>query len=247
MSGTDTRGWEIDVHLEVGPVQLHVELTTDHPIVAIVGPNGAGKTTLLRAIAGAVRPHAGRIALRGRVLHDSAAGIDVPIEARHLGYVPQGYGLFSHLDAADNVAFGLRVRDPSMPRIERRTRARELLARVGADAIAERRPVRLSGGERQRVALARALAIDPAGLLLDEPLAALDVAARRTMRVFLAERLHEGGLPALVVTHDPRDARALDAEVVVLEAGRIVQRGRPDTLAAEPATAFVDELFAHHT
>jgi molybdate transport system ATP-binding protein len=239
---TGDLGWEIDVDVHVGRLRLAVELHTDRRPVAIVGPNGAGKTTLLRVLTGAIKPERGRIVLGGRVLVDTTAGIDVPIEARRLGYVPQGYGLFAHLDAADNVAFGMRTRD--VPKEERRARARALLARMGAEGIADRRPLRLSGGEKQRVALARALAIEPQGLLMDEPLAALDVAARRSMRAFLVERLAADAPPAIVVTHDPRDARALDADVVVLEAGRIVQRGRPDELAAAPATPFVAELFA---
>lgn len=236
---SDTAGWEIEIEAQIGALPLRIELHTSRVPVALVGPNGAGKTTLLRILAGAVRPQSGRIALAGRVLYDSRRGIDVPIESRRLGYVPQGYGLFDHMSALDNVAFGIAA--PT--RAERRERALQLLERLHVGALAERRPAALSGGEKQRVALARALAVEPAALLLDEPLAALDVAARRGTRAFLTEHLKTSAVPGLVVTHDARDVRALDAEVAVLEGGRILQRGGADELAAAPASAFVAELF----
>jgi len=158
-----------------------------------------------------------------------------------VGYVPQGYGLFPHLRVLDNVRFGLA--GSSQRDNGARASALAVLEQLEADHLAERWPDTLSGGERQRVALARALVTEPHILLLDEPLAALDAAARRTMRRRLAERLEESAVPAMVITHDIRDIVALSADVHVMEEGRIVQRGPADALAAHPATEFVAEVF----
>ena len=227
--------------MRVGELDLDVRLDGATRPVALVGPNGSGKTTLLRTIAGAYRPSTGFIAVGDRVLFDSASGIDLPPEERRVGYVPQGYGLFPHLRVLDNVRFGLAAstrRDNGS-----RGSALAVLERLEAGHLAERWPDTLSGGERQRVALARALVTEPRILLLDEPLAALDAAARRTMRRRLAERLEESAVPALVITHDLHDIVALNADVHVMEEGRIVQRGSADALAAHPGTEFVAEVF----
>ena len=227
--------------MQVGALQLDVRLEGGERPVALVGPNGSGKTTLLRTIAGAYRPSAGTIAVGDRVLFDPARGIDLPPEERRVGYVPQGYGLFPHLRVLDNVRFGLA--GASRRDNGARASALAVLGQLGAVHLAERWPDTLSGGERQRVALARALVIEPRILLLDEPLAALDAAARRAMRRRLAEHLAESAVPALVVTHDVHDIAALNADVFVIEEGRIVQRGPAEALATHPATEFVSEVF----
>jgi ABC-type sulfate/molybdate transport systems ATPase subunit len=234
------RTLEISLALRRGALSLDVALSTAAPL-ALIGPNGAGKSTLLRCVLGVLRPDAGRIALGGRVLFDAAAGIDVPTEARRLGFVPQDHGLFPHLTVAGNVAFGVPA---ALRGAERRARVSHWLERLGLVALADRRPAALSGGERQRVALARALAAEPAALLLDEPMASLDVPARRATRSLLAEVLRDSGVPALVVTHDFADVRALGGEVAVLEAGRLVQRGTPAALAAAPGADFVAAVVA---
>jgi molybdate transport system ATP-binding protein len=156
--------------------------------------------------------------------------------------VPQDYALFPHLSVAQNVEFALGSWQRQLPRAARRERAHALLADLHLQAFADRRPDTLSGGEKQRVALARVLAVEPRALLLDEPLAALDIGARREVRAFLATYLAKLDLPTLVVTHDPADARALGQRIAVLEAGRIVQVGSWDELATQPASAFVREL-----
>ena len=235
--------WQVRAKLQLGALDLDVDLEGDRTPVALIGPNGSGKTTLLRTIAGAHRPAAGLIQLGERVLFDADRGIDLPPERRRVGYVPQGFGLFPHLSALDNVAFAWSARRPRIDRRARRDAALALLARLGCEALANRTPSALSGGERQRVALARALMIEPWILLLDEPLSALDATARRSLRGYLAERLARQDCPSVVITHDARDVRALGARVVVLERGRVVQRGRPDELTARPATAFVAEFF----
>ncbi|MCB9694416.1 MAG: ATP-binding cassette domain-containing protein [Alphaproteobacteria bacterium] len=226
--------WTASIAGRRGDFALDVELAGGPGPTALVGPNGSGKTTLLRFLAGGLRPARGRLEVGGRTLFDSAASIDVPPEGRSIGYVPQGYGLFPHLTALDNVAFGLRE--------HARERAHAALDALGCAHVAHLRPAALSGGERQRVALARALAPGPSLLLLDEPLAALDAGTRRQVRGFLRERLASLGCPSLVVTHDPRDVAALDAPVRVLEAGRVVQAGSLAELRAAPATPFVAEL-----
>ena len=230
----------------VAPMDAHRQLavTVDGGpgVTAVTGPNGSGKTTLLRVLAGVHPVHSAMVRLGERVVHDTARGRCMPPEQRRVGYVPQGYGLFPHLDVVDNVAFGLSTGAGALARGERRARAEAVLTELGVGSLASRRVHGLSGGEAQRVALARALVTDPAMLLLDEPLAALDARQRREVRTFLAERLGNLGCPTVLVTHDLRDLTELDATVVVLEDGRVVQQGTPDELAAAPATAFVSEL-----
>jgi molybdate transport system ATP-binding protein len=233
---------EIDLQGGVGGLEIDVKLAVGAGPLALVGPNGSGKTTLLHMILGVLRPRAGRVVLDGDVLFDAARGIDVPIDQRRLGYLPQHYALFPHMTVLENVAAPLGWRRPAPPRAARRDQAMALLADLGIADLAARRPATLSGGERQRAALARALAAGPRALLLDEPLAAADVAARRTVRRFLRETLTRLALPAIVVTHEPADAAALAERIAVLEAGRLVQTGALAELAAAPATPFVAEL-----
>lgn len=234
--------FRIAMRARLGALDVDVEIEGDRAPVALVGPNGAGKSTVLRWIAGAPIEAAGEIRVGGELLFDSRSGTCVPPERRRVGYVPQGFGLFPHLGVLDNVAFGPAC--AGRPRSERRRAARELLERLGCADLGERSPAALSGGERQKVALARALALEPRILLLDEPMASLDAAARRRMRFFLREQLRERAIPAIVVTHDARDVVAIADTVHVMEGGRIVQRGTAGELAARPASDFVAELFA---
>ncbi len=207
--------------------RLAVELELGRETLALVGPSGAGKSSILRSIAGLLRPDRGRVAHGAETWLDTAAGVDVPPERRSVGLVFQDYALFPHLDVRGNVAFGGRGR------------VDELLERFRISHLAAARPGDLSGGERQRVALARALARDPAVLLLDEPLSALDAHTRGVVRGELAELLAELRLPTLLVTHDFEDAAALAGRVGVVGAGRILQLGEAADLLAAPADAFV--------
>ena len=234
--------WQVAVEATAGTLRLEVAIDGGAEPIALVGPNGSGKTTLLRIVAGAHGPVTGTIRVGGVTLLDSGGGVDVPAEDRSVGYVPQGYGLFPNLDVVGNVAFGLSTGAHRLSPADRHARAMSALEELECTHLADRSTDGLSGGEAQRVALARALVIEPRMLLLDEPLAALDATARRSVRAFLSRRLREIGRPSIVVTHDVRDVAALDAEVCVLEGGRITQRGRIDDLRADPASDFVAEF-----
>lgn len=232
------------VEAPVGSLALRVQLEVNSGTVAIIGPNGSGKTSLLLAILGLLPRTRGKVQLGDAVLFDSEANIAVPVEERRIGYLPQHYALFPHLTVRDNVVFALQSAFPRLEDNLAQERAQTLLTSLGIAHLALRHPHRLSGGERQRVALARALAVEPRALMLDEPLAALDIPARGVVRTFLAQTLRHLGLPSLLVTHDPADARTLATQLVVLEEGRILQVGSWTELAEKPASAFVAQFVA---
>ncbi|MGV3713232.1 ABC transporter ATP-binding protein [Pseudolysinimonas sp.] len=199
-------------------------------VLGIVGPNGAGKSSTLAAVAGLVAAQ-GSVRLGDRELLES------PAERRGVGVVFQDLLLFPHLSVRDNVAFAQRVRLGGWR--PARAAAQPWLDRLDLTALADRDPSALSGGQAQRVALARALASEPDVLLLDEPMAALDVEVRDEVRADLARHLREFGGPAIVVSHDRSDAEVLADELLVVEQGRIVQRGTLAELAAAPATPWI--------
>jgi len=217
---------------------LDVAWSAGDGIAVLFGPSGAGKTLTLQCLAGLLRPDAGRVLVDGRVLFDAEAGVDVAPQQRRVGYVFQGYALFPHLSVADNVGFGLRNRS----RVVRRERVAAVLARLGLGGLERRSPRELSGGQRQRVALGRALAIDPALLLLDEPLSALDAPLRRALRDELRALLRELGMAAVVVTHDFTEAYRLADHIVVYDAGRVVQAAPRAELLWQPASEAVARI-----
>lgn len=219
------RSFTVDVDFEVAADEC----------LALVGPSGAGKSTVLRAVAGLARPQRGRVSAAGTAWLDTDAGVDLAPQRRRCGYLFQEYALFPHLSAERNVAYGLA----SLDRSARRVRALELLERFGIGDLAEARPAQLSGGERQRVALARALGSDPQVLLLDEPLAALDVGTRAEASRELGAALAESRAPAILVTHDFAEAALLADRVAVIDSGRFVQVGTPAALSSTPESAFV--------
>jgi molybdate transport system ATP-binding protein len=218
-------------------IELSVEVAA-RECLAIAGPSGAGKSTILRYIAGIETPSHGVIACGGELWLDTRRSVSWSAERRRCGLLFQDYALFPHLSAWRNVAYGLR----RLPRAERKTKALELLERFEVAHRAHARPATLSGGERQRVALARALAPAPQLLLLDEPCSALDARTRAAAIRSLEATLRETGTPVVVVTHDFHEAAVLGDEVAVLDRGRIIQRGPPEELAAQPASAFVADF-----
>jgi molybdate transport system ATP-binding protein len=230
-----------DVHVVLGALDLGMHVSIEEgEVVALLGPNGAGKTTLLQAIAGLVPLTTGRVELDGHVLEDTKSSVYVPTEKRSIGFVFQDYLLFPHLNAIDNVAFGLRSRGLAQPQAMRR--ATEWLDRVGLAQYAKAKPAELSGGERQRVALARALAPEPRVLLLDEPLAALDVTTRAAVRRDLRSHLASFRGIRLVVTHDPLEAAVLADRLIVMEQGAEIQTGTPVEVTEHPRSRYVADL-----
>ncbi len=225
----------------VGAFTLDVELAVAAgELVAVLGPNGAGKTSLLRALAGLLPLGSGRVTLDGVVLEDPAKRIRVPSERRPIGLVFQDYLLFPHLSVLENVAFGLRAR--GVARATAIVQAGRWLDRVGLPSEGERRPASLSGGQAQRVALARALATNPALLLLDEPMAALDASTRVAFRRDLRRHLESYRGVRLLVTHDPVEAMAMADRLVVLEEGRVLQSGTPAEVTQHPRSRYVADL-----
>ncbi len=233
-------GLQVSAVIRRGAFTLDVDLALDAGVTAVVGPNGAGKSTLLRAVAGLATLDRGRVVLGERVLADTSDGTSVPVAGRRLGVVFQSHLLFPHLTARENVAFGPRSRGAT--RAEATATAERWLDRVGLGDRGGARPAELSGGQAQRVALARALAGEPDALLLDEPLAALDVATRHAVRRVLRTHLDAFDGPVLLVTHDPVEAATLGDRIVVLEDGRVTHDGDVATITRHPRTPWAARL-----
>src|SRR3954465_13397585 len=204
-------------------------------LLALLGPSGSGKTTLLRVIAGLEIPD------RGHVFFGEEDATGIPVQKRQVGFVFQHYALFRHLTVASNIAYGLRARSraarPLDSEIQRRVG--ELLDLVQLAGLEQRFPAQLSGGQRQRVALARALAVEPRGLLLDEPFGALDAKVRKDLRRWLRDVHERTGQTTVFVTHDQEEALELADRVAILNHGRLEQLGTPDEVYDSPASPFV--------
>ena len=205
-------------------------------LLTLLGPSGCGKTTTLRLIAGLERPDAGTIRVRDRVV--AGEGRFVQPNERDIGLIFQDFALFTHLSVGENVAYGIHDR----PDDEIDRRVDELLALVGLSAYRDHRPDALSGGQRQRIALARSLAPEPDVLLLDEPFSNLDVGLRKEMREEVRRILKEAGVTAISVTHDQEEALSISDRVGVMNAGRIEQVGRPESIFQNPESRFVAEF-----
>ncbi len=229
----------LDTHLNT--FHLSLDFSTEiGKTTVLLGESGAGKTTVLRLLAGLLHPQKGHIIFDERVYYDSERRIVVPPQERPFGYVFQDYVLFPHLSVFENIAFGLRAQH--LPRQLIRQRVGMVLEQVGLIGLEQRRPAQLSGGQQQRVAIARVLALQPQLLLLDEPLAALDVQTRREVRQELRRLLGETGITTVMVTHQYLEALLFGHQVLVLDQGSVIQQGGQHDLRDTPRSTYIAEL-----
>ncbi|MDH4101569.1 MAG: ABC transporter ATP-binding protein [Nitrospirota bacterium] len=230
----------VSVQKRLGEFQLNVDFSVGNELLVLFGPSGSGKSLTLQAIAGLVVPDNGRIAAGERVFFDNSSGVSIPINQRRVGYVFQEYALFPHMTVHENIAYGIA----RQPKGEVESTVRGLLRLLRLEGYEGQYPAQLSGGQRQRVAMARALAVKPAILLMDEPLAALDYPVRhRLWRDLLAIRT-EFGIPTIMVTHDAEEAFVLADRIAVISDGRIEQVAPKDDVFHRPATRKVAKYFA---
>ncbi len=228
-----------DTSLGTFHLSLHLSAEAGKTTV-LLGESGAGKTTVLRLLAGLLYPDQGHIALDGVTYFDSERRIRIPPQERPFGYVFQDYVLFPHLTVFENVAFGLRAQH--LPRQIIVQRVGEALEKVHLVGLDRRRPAQLSGGQQQRVAIARALSLQPKLLLLDEPLAALDVQTRREVRQELRNILSQLSITTVMVTHQYLEALVFGHHILVLEAGSMLQQGNQRDLLEHPRSSYIAEL-----
>ena len=229
---------ELDLRARRGSFHLEIACKFAAPWTVVFGPSGAGKSTLLRLIAGLDHPDSGQIRLNGQSLTDTGADVRLAPGRRSTGLAAQQPALFPHLRVSANIAYGLAALHPSA----RHERIAAMLALAGASHLADRWPRDLSGGEAQRVSLARSLAPMPRLLLLDEPLSALDAAARDQILAKLQAWLLEQKIQTILVTHDAADALATDAEVAILNEGKLAALGPAKTVLAEERQRLLDRL-----
>lgn len=228
----------IDFEKRVGSFQLRPRFDADDEMVVLLGPSGSGKSLTLRAIAGLLTPDAGHIELPSGAVFDAAEGLNLPPQARSVGYVVQDLALFPHLSVAENIAFGLQ----GWPKEAQRERVRELVELLGLEGLEARRPRETSGGQQQRVALGRALAARPRVLLLDEPFSALDAPIRSALRREVTRLRRQLGLLALFVTHDLQEAYALADRIAIYDDGAVLQCGPRAEVFRNPASVRVAQL-----
>ncbi len=237
-ASTQSATLEIDIHKALEAFTLRVHQRTGRGAMGLLGASGAGKSMTLRIIAGIAAPDSGRIVLNGRVLFDSATGLNLPAASRKIGVVFQDYALFPHLTVAENVGFGLRA----LPEQERRARVSRQLALLRIAELADRYPKEISGGQRQRVAIARSMAIEPDALLLDEPFAALDPHLRRQTEEQLRETLATYNGAVIFVTHDMEEAFRFCSDLLVLDSGQVIASGPKHALFERPQTVVAARL-----
>ncbi len=220
----------VEVHLPLPQFELECSFETQNEVVVLFGASGAGKTSVLDCIAGFRSPHLGRIALGDHIVFSSEDGVNLPVRQRRIGYLSQQPALFPHLSVRQNVEYGLL----DLPCPERNARVDVILEHFRIATLSERRPSAISGGEQQRVALARTLVCEPELLLLDEPLAALDLRLKSLLLEALFDWQREHAVPLLYVTHDQSEAYSLSQRVLVMERGKVVADGEPHRIFSVP-------------
>ena len=211
-------------------------------LFTLLGPSGCGKTTTLRSIAGLEKPRVGEIAVNDRVVYSSSKGVFVTPNRRGFGMVFQSYAIWPHMSVFENAAFPLQVGEKRYARAELREKVMRVLTATQLDHLADREATKLSGGQQQRLALGRALVMEPALLLLDEPLSNLDAKLRERMRFELKRLQRELGITTVYVTHDQSEALALSHSIAVMNAGRIEQIGSPREIYERPHNQFVADF-----
>jgi molybdate transport system ATP-binding protein len=226
----DDSRFEVHVTKKLPGFELDVSWCVGNELAVLFGYSGSGKTLSLRLIAGLIRPDSGRVVLNGEVVFDSDTQQWVPPQDRNLGFVFQDLALFPHMSVLKNIMYGLN----NLKKEERQGRADEFLTRFHLESLSKRLPREISGGQRQRVALARALARRPKALLLDEPFSALDLPLKIELWQLIAQIRESLGIPIVVVTHDPVDARNLSDRLIVYQAGRVLRSDAPSRALRDP-------------
>lgn len=224
---------EVSMRKKLGPFNLSVTFTAGKGVLSVLGSSGSGKSVSLKCIAGLLKPDAGKITLNGKTLFDNACGIHVPSRGRNIGFVFQNYALFPHLTVEENIAFGLKCCEKS----ERRDRVAHMIGRMRLEGFERRYPSRLSGGQQQRTALGRSLITSPEVLLLDEPFSALDGHTKQLLQEELLVAVEENfhGI-SILVTHNLEEAYRIGSEIMIMDAGSIVQKGTKDSIIDTPDT-----------
>ena len=231
-AGISSAALHVELRLPLAQFPLECSFQTGREVVVLFGPSGAGKTTVLDCVAGFRAPREGRVVLGDRVLFCGRSGVNLPVRRRHVGYLSQQPALFPHLTVRQNVGYGLL----DLPHEEREARVQAILERFRIPHLGDSRPAAISGGEQQRVALARTLVCEPELLLLDEPLAALDLRLKSLLVDALFEWQRERAVPMLYVTHDRSEAYSLARRVLVMEQGRVVADGAPHAVFDAPVS-----------
>jgi iron(III) transport system ATP-binding protein len=221
----------------IAEVDIHIP---DGKIITLLGPSGCGKTTTLRCLAGFENADEGQIWIGDRLIFDSRQKINLSPQKRGMGMVFQSYAVWPHMSVFENIAFPLRIRKAARSEVDERVA--RALSMVGIEELKDRLPSEISGGQQQRVAFARAIVYEPAVLLLDEPLSNLDAKLREQMRFEILELQRKIGVTTVYVTHDQEEAMVLSDEVLIMDFGKVIQRGDPEAIYFDPSNEFVADF-----